>query len=273
MKASELINLYQRGKRNFSRENLIGENFDGYQLPNINLSHTDIRGTSFVNTNLTGANFTYARAGSTFEVSFIRTIFQLTVACLAMSLSIFYCIIFFSSLGQFLSGLLDSDTGGLVFTAPLVIGMPSLLFFFFSGEWINKNIRIILFFYFIAVLGVDIIVYCLTHKTSLIGSFIFFSMMLLPLMILVPTTAHYIVESLPFRGTGTWKATSFRGARLQKADFSKATLSNTDFRFSHLEGTCFYQAKHLNFQLFEKTQLAQINLLLKSITTKKTTLY
>jgi hypothetical protein len=274
MKASELINLYQRGRRNFSRENLIGENFEGHQLPNINLSHTDIRGASFVNTNLTGANFTYAKAGSTLAVSFIRILFQLIIACLAMSLSIWYCLSYFSLLGKFLGGLLDPDTGGLGFG--LLLGltiMPSLFFSFFSFRWIIKNFIMILFCYFIAVLGVNIIVYCLINKGSLIGGFISDSLMLSPLIILVSTTAHYIVESLPFRGTITWKATSFRGARLQKADFSKATLSNTDFRFSHLEGTCFYQAKHLNVQLFENTQLAQINLLLKSIITKRNTLY
>jgi hypothetical protein len=274
MKASELINFYQRGRRNFSRENLIGENFDGHQLSNINLSHTDIRGASFVNTNLTGANFTYAKAGSTLAVSFIRILFQLIIACLAMSLSIWYCLSYFSLLGKLLGGLLDPDTGGLGFG--LLHGltiMPSLFFICFSFRWIIKNLIMIVFCYLIAVLGVDVIVYFLIKKGSLIGGFIFNSLMLLPLIILVPTTAHYIVESLPFRGTGTWKATTFRGARLQNSDFSKATLGNTDFRFSLLEGTCFYQAKHLNVKLFENTKLAKIHLLKRAVTTKINTFY
>jgi hypothetical protein len=269
MKASELINLYQRGRRNFSRENLIGQNFDGQQLSNINLSHTDIRGASFINANLTRANFTYAKAGSIFAISFIRTIFQLIVACLAMSLSTFYCISLSNDISEYLIRLKNSDTGGLIFLDLFVIGIPSLLFLIFSSTWISKNSKIVLCCYFSTVLVVNIIVYFFTDETSLIGGFIFYSVMLSPLIVLVATTAHYLVESLPYRGTWTWKATSFRGAILQKADFSKATLGNTDFRFSQLEETCFYQAKHLNVKLFENTQLGKIRRLKKLIITKK----
>ncbi|WP_442933046.1 pentapeptide repeat-containing protein [Microcoleus sp. herbarium7] len=65
-----------------------------------------------------------------------------------------------------------------------------------------------------------------------------------------------------------WGATTFNGAFLQKADFSQATLGNTDFRFSILENTCFYQAKYLNIKLFRKTRLASKKLLINSIKTK-----
>ena len=209
-----------------------------------------------------------------FLVSFIRRrIFQLIIACLAMSLSIFYCISFFSAQGAYLSDELDPDTGGLVFLEPLVIGMPSLLFLVFSSKWISKNFIIVLFGYLIAVLGVDITVYCLTNKTSLIGGIIFYSIMLSPLISLVATTVQYIFESLSEPGTWLFEATSFRGADLQKADFSNASLGNTDFRFSQLEETCFYQAKHLNVKLFENTKLAKIHLLKRAVATKINTFY
>ncbi len=139
MKASELIHLYKQGRRNFCTENLRGEIFDGQELSDINLSHADIRGASFVNANLTGANFSYVRAGTTFTVSFIRTIFQLTIACLAMSLSIFYCNSYSNAFFKLSTELRNSDTGGFVFIEPFVIGISSLLFLFFYQHGFPKT--------------------------------------------------------------------------------------------------------------------------------------
>jgi hypothetical protein len=92
--------------------------------------------------------------------------------------------------------------------------------------------------------------------------------MLSPLIILVSTTVHYIIESLPYQGTWMWKATKFNGAFLEKADFTQSILGNTDFRSSLLEDTCLYQAKYLNIKLFRKTRLDSRKLLIKSIKTK-----
>ena len=268
MKASELIHLYQQGRRNFSRENLRGENFDGQELSDINLSHADIRGASFVNANLTGANFSYVRAGTTFTVSFIRTIFQLTIACLAMSLSIFYCNSYSNAFFKLSTELRNSDTGGFVFLEPLVIGMSSLLFLFFLPTWLSKNWIGILCCYFTIFLVPQIIGSSFYFITRLILGFVLLFMILYPLIIWVSVATHYVVESLPYQGTWIWQATTFRGAILRKADFYKATLGNTDFRFSVLEDTCLYQARYLNIKLFKKTRLESRKLLIKSIKTK-----
>ncbi|MEG3860144.1 hypothetical protein [Microcoleus sp. herbarium12] len=128
-------------------------------------------------------------------ISFIRTIFQLIVAGSAMSLSIYYCINYASMFAQFLGGELDPDTGGLGFGLLLGIYLyPSLPFLVFSATWIRKNCTSILGCYFTTAFVVNIIVGNLINRTTLIGliaGFIFQSMMLSPLIILVSTTAHY----------------------------------------------------------------------------------
>ncbi len=128
-------------------------------------------------------------------ISFARTIFQLIVACLAMFLSVYYCIDYADTYAKFLNGKLDPDTGGLGFG--LLWGMylyPSLLFLVFSAKWIGKNWIGILCCYFTTVFLINIIVSHLTNKITLIGGFIFQSMMLLPLILLVSTTVHYTVS-------------------------------------------------------------------------------
>lgn len=98
----------------------------------------------------------------------IRTIFQLIVACLTMSLSIPYCISYADMFARFLNDELDPDTGGLAigFLVSYYLFF-SVFFVVFSAQWIGKNSTRILCCYFTTVFVINIIVYHFTNKTTI----------------------------------------------------------------------------------------------------------
>ena len=63
MKASEVINKYATGERNFRGANLRGLSFKNQDLSGADFSGADIRSTNFTGANLTGAKFIKAQAG------------------------------------------------------------------------------------------------------------------------------------------------------------------------------------------------------------------
>ncbi|ACK68057.1 pentapeptide repeat protein [Rippkaea orientalis PCC 8801] len=65
MKASQLLQQYEQGRRDFRGEDLRGQSFRGKNLAHTDFSQADIRGTNFTQANLTGAKFCQAKGGLT----------------------------------------------------------------------------------------------------------------------------------------------------------------------------------------------------------------
>jgi uncharacterized protein YjbI with pentapeptide repeats len=63
MKASEVLNRYAAGERNFQCLNLRGQSFEGKDLAGADFSKADLRSANFTGANLRGANFTGAKCG------------------------------------------------------------------------------------------------------------------------------------------------------------------------------------------------------------------
>lgn len=63
MKAQEIIQQYQEGRRDFRHLNLRGANFKGQDLSGADFSYCDIRGTNFNQANLTNVIFVGVKAG------------------------------------------------------------------------------------------------------------------------------------------------------------------------------------------------------------------
>jgi uncharacterized protein YjbI with pentapeptide repeats len=100
MKASEVLNHYAKGERNFRSAKLRGLSFQGQDLSGADFTEADIRGTNFTNAILRGANFTRAKAG----VQKRWLIGQLIIAFLLSVVFEFIGIAFNASfIGQFFS--------------------------------------------------------------------------------------------------------------------------------------------------------------------------
>ena len=272
MKASEVLKQYRGGRRDFRGENLRGQSFRGANLSGADLSEADIRGTNFRSANLTGANFTAAKAGLLKRWAIVLVIASLLVSvlsgCLAALGGYFVALIFDSS-------NLDNQVAGWISLIVL------LVFYIVSiRQGIVAAFRTVAFAGAVAlagaiagagtIAGVEAVALAgaftgaVAGAGTLAGAVTFtvtftvaFAFAFTGAVATVLLSAYLSWRALKDDPRDAWirsitiafaaiGGTSFRGANLTDADFTRATLKSTDFREATVIRTCWSHAQKLD---------------------------
>ena len=223
MKASEVIQQYQNGQRNFQGQNLRGANFKGKDLSGADFSGCDIRGANFSKAILTGAKFQKAKAG----LQRRWVIILLLVAFLLIILSSFMSFFLAYIVKLIFNSELDEQIAGWV-------GLITTIIFCFIAY--RQNLTAAFGFAAFAV------------------AFILFSCYIAYRTLKEEARDPWLRKIvIAFASIG---GTSFYHATLINADFSEATLKSTNFNQAILTGTCFHKTSKLNLARARKTILA-----------------
>jgi len=273
MRANEVLDLYAKGKRNFTGVKLKGQCFHRKNLSGANFSEADLRGTNFQGAILEGTKFTGAKAGLLKRGRLQLILISWLIAA--------FCGFLWGLAGYYLALMLVTDVTEFKIIAAVIITILSLIYGRFypqrvgglplvlsliSGQTISFIIAI-----FISLTLTLLTVIILAFQGSLAGIAavnITLSIALIVGVCGTLFTAYLAWLSLEeSRGTITKsvaiaflasKGTNFFGANLQEADFTGAQLKATDLRAKDLTRTRFYLVSGIDRARWEKTILVEV---------------
>jgi uncharacterized protein YjbI with pentapeptide repeats len=273
MRANEVLDLYAKGKRNFTGVKLKGQCFHGKNLSGANFSEADLRGTNFQGAILEGTKFTGAKAGLLKRGRLQLILISWLIAA--------FCGFLWGLAGYYLALMLVTDVTEFKIIAAVIITILSLIY----GRFYPQRVG-----------GLPLVLSLISGQTIsfIIASFISLTLTLFTVIILAFQgslagiaavnitlsialivgvcgtlfTAYLAWLSLEeSRGTITKsvaiaflasKGTNFFGANLQEADFTGAQLKATDLRAKDLTRTRFYLVSGIDRARWEKTILVEV---------------
>ncbi len=241
MKASEVLKRYKAGQRDFRRVNLRGQCFKRQNLSGADFSEADIRSANFTGTNLRGANFTGAKCGLQRRWVILLLILSWLLVGILVGL-----VREVPEFGQFVEGLV---LFGLIISViaigtaigvgfGFVLGLVGLVRFLAGLVGILVGLQL-------TEQVVEKVVGVESPETILPGTlYVGFGLLLGLLVAAVEgeiSFVHY-PSVIVFAAIG---GSSFHGADLTNANFTRASLKNTDLREANLTCVRWYGAKML----------------------------
>ena len=203
------------------KPDLRGANLRGKHLEGFDFSFADIRGTNFKQAHLEGANFTKATAGLQKLWKILLVIVSLFFSLIAGVFSLWIAI---------LIALVADPSNTINFVAGIVSLIVLVVFLFYT---LRKG--------FVAV----------AVAVALLGAYLGWRSF-------KGDRRDPGIRSVGV-AFGTMGGTSFYDAELSDADFTRATLKNTNLRAKSLTHTCWSSAKKLDLARLGNTILSQAN--------------
>jgi uncharacterized protein YjbI with pentapeptide repeats len=296
MKASEVLNRYAVGERNFQGLNLRGQSFQGQNIAGADFSGADIRSVNFTGANLKDTNFTDAKCGLQKHWAIFLTIFVCLLTgisdCLSLLTPLIVSLIFESfslqnqssgligsivlisflvlmirqgiisaALATVLAGLVTGTAGLMAYAVGLAAGAAGLM------TYATALIAYVVAVAYVAAVAVTVTVAIAVAEKEIVVlvGLVIVTVVVTVVAAVVGIYAGALTAIGVYLGCRSWKGdqrdtwirsfalavaalggTSFHGADLSNANFTKAKLKSTDLREANLNGVCWYGAQMID---------------------------